>query len=84
MNFIFTGKNMLIIIKWQIFVDTDSDIQLARRCKVWHKVNYLDVILTVVVDLVQRDIFYRGRDVEGVLDVTEKDSPFYLYRYGNS
>lgn len=32
----------------RIFVDTDSDIQLARR--------------------LQRDIFHRGRDVEGILD----------------
>ena len=62
----FCHAPLLELMDLKIFVDTDSDIRLARRCVLpWQ---YYPVSVCVCSPLrLRRDISERGRDLEGVL-----------------
>lgn len=64
----FHSAEVLEMLDMKVFVDTDSDIRLARRLK---RFDFLKLFcsedLKVTILLVYRDITQRGRDLEGVL-----------------
>ena len=53
-------KKVRDIMDMKLFVDTDADVRLARRCK------FL-IFIIILILLVRRDIAERGRDLKGVL-----------------
>ena len=64
----FCHAPLLKLMDLKIFVDTDSDIRLARRLAIveGHVPTFLPSVCSVLSRL-HRDIAERGRDLEGVL-----------------
>ena len=66
----FHSKPLRDLMDLKIFVDTDSDIRLARRCIGSYV--YCVIPIDALLCRLQRDIAERGRDLDSVLKQYEK------------
>lgn len=63
----FASPELRSLMDLKIFVDTDSDIRLARRLESSPSCTHPSLYLCPVMSRLRRDIDERGRELKGVL-----------------